>query len=140
MAAPSRAGAIQEALEQRRTFLGPSFSTHYTNPIVVRRGKGAVLFDDRDQGFIDLVNNPASIGHSHPLPARAAASQLAKLNTNTRYVYPELAAYAQQLAATLPDGLHVCYFVNSGSEANDLALRMAKVCVGVHVPCHADIY
>ena len=84
MAAPYRAGAMQEALEQRRTFLGPSFSTHYTNPIVVRRGKGAVLFDDRDQGFIDLVNNPASIGHSHPLPARAAALLAPALLSHTQ--------------------------------------------------------
>jgi len=117
---------LKGALEQRRQFLGPSFSTHYANPIVVRRGKGAVLFDDRNQGFIDLVNNPAGVGHSHPLPVRAAAAQLARLNTNTRYIYPELADYARQLAKTLPDGLHVCYFVNSGSEANDLALRMAR--------------
>ena len=117
---------IRGALELRRKFLGPSFSTHYANPIVVCRGKGAVLFDDRDQGFIDLVNNPAGIGHCHPLPVRAANRQLAKLNTNTRYVYPELAKFASELSDTLPPGLHVCYFVNSGSEANDLALRMAK--------------
>lgn len=121
-----RTGEIEDALEQRRMFLGPSFSTHYANPIVVRRGKGAVLFDDRGQGFIDVVNNPACVGHCHPLPVRAAAAQMARLNTNTRYVYPELANYARQLSDTLPDGLHVCYFVNSGSEANDLALRMAK--------------
>jgi 4-aminobutyrate aminotransferase-like enzyme len=121
-----RADEIERALEQRRMFLGPSFSTHYANPIVVRRGKGAVLFDDREQAFIDVVNNPACVGHCHPLPVRAAAAQMARLNTNTRYVYPELAAYARQLSDTLPDGLHVCYFVNSGSEANDLALRMAK--------------
>jgi len=121
-----RDGEIKGALAARQKYLGPSFSTHYANPLVVRRGKGTVLFDDRDQGFIDLVNNPASLGHCHPMPVRAAASQIAKLNTNTRYVYPELASYAQQLAATLPEGLHVCYFVNSGSEANDLALRMAE--------------
>jgi 4-aminobutyrate aminotransferase-like enzyme len=121
-----REGQIHEALENRRNYLGPSFSTHYANPIVVRRGKGAVLFDDRDQGFIDVVNNPAGIGHCHPLSVRAASNQLAKLNTNTRYIYPELAAYARELCETLPEGLHVCYFVNSGSEANDLALRMAK--------------
>jgi len=121
-----RDGEIKGALAARQKYLGPSFSTHYANPLVVRRGKGTVLFDDRDQGFIDLVNNPASVGHCHPMPVRAAASQIAKLNTNTRYVYPELASYAQQLAATLPEGLHVCYFVNSGSEANDLALRMAE--------------
>jgi 4-aminobutyrate aminotransferase-like enzyme len=78
------------------------------------------------QAFLDCVNNPAGVGHCHPLVVRAAADQFSTLNTNTRYVFPELNEYAERLCATLPSSLSVCYFVNSGSEANDLALRLAR--------------
>jgi 4-aminobutyrate aminotransferase-like enzyme len=88
--------------------------------------RGTFLFDEAGQPLLDLVNNPASLGHCHKTVVAAAAQQMAVLNTNTRYVYPELADYAEALTATLPEKLSVCYFVNSGSEANDLALRIAR--------------
>ena len=88
--------------------------------------RGTFLFDEAGQPLLDLVNNPASLGHCHRTVVAAAAQQMAVLNTNTRYVYPELADYAEALTATLPEKLSVCYFVNSGSEANDLALRIAR--------------
>jgi len=84
------------------------------------------LIDVRDQAFLDFVNNPASLGHCHPHVVQAAAEQLGKLNTNTRYVYAELTDYAEKLTRLFPEKLHICFFVNSGSEANDLALRIAR--------------
>lgn len=125
MVVPAPSSLARE-LTRRKHFLGPSFSTHYTNPLVLSYGRGTFLFDIRGQAFLDCVNNPASLGHCHPAVVEAASEQLGVLNTNTRYVYPQLADYAQALTATLPSKLHVCFFVNSGSEANDLALRMAK--------------
>jgi len=118
--------SLEKELLRRQTFLGPSLSTHYNQPLVIEQGKGTFLFDYRGQAFLDCVNNPASLGHSHPHVVKAASEQLIKLNTNTRYVYPELADYAEALTKTLPPNLTVCFFVNSGSEANDLALRMVK--------------
>ncbi|MEL6867639.1 MAG: aminotransferase class III-fold pyridoxal phosphate-dependent enzyme, partial [Bacteroidota bacterium] len=76
------------------------------------------------------VNNVPHVGHQHPRVVAAAQKQLAVLNTNTRYLHDKLLAYAESLAATLPDPLSVCYFVNSGSEANELAIRMAKAYTG----------
>ena len=72
------------------------------------------------------------MGHSHPRVVRAAREQLALLNTNTRYLHDHLAEYAERLAARLPEPLEVCYFVCSGSEANELALRMARTATGAH--------
>ncbi|EKX33447.1 hypothetical protein GUITHDRAFT_90739 [Guillardia theta CCMP2712] len=121
-----RSKELENQISRRKAFLGPSLSTHYHNPILVERGRGTFLIDFRDQAFLDFVNNPASLGHCHPHVVRAAAEQLAQLNTNTRYVYAELTDYAEQLTRLFPEKLHVCFFVNSGSEANDLALRIAR--------------
>src|SRR4029078_2272376 len=81
-------------------------------------------------GFLDLVNNVAHVGHCHPRVVAAGTRQMAELNTNTRYLHGSVIDYARRLAAPLPDPLHVCFFVNSGSEANDLALRLAHAHTG----------
>ena len=76
---------------------------------------------------MDCVNNVCHVGHCHPVVVKAATKQLKELNTNMRYLHDNIVNYAKALVSTLPDSLCVCTFVNSGSEANDLALRMSRL-------------
>ena len=124
--APASRNAAAELLRARSRLLGPSLSISYRRPLEMVRGKGAYLFDDGGQPYLDCVNNVAQVGHSHPRVVRAGQSQMAVLNTNTRYLHDTLTEYARRLAATLPEPLSVCFFVCTGSEANELALRMAR--------------
>ncbi len=96
------------------------------------RGAGAFLYDPTGRAYLDMVNNVAHVGHGHPRVARAGARQMSVLNTNTRYLHPSILRYAARLTATLPEPLSVCFFVCSGSEANELALRMARAATGGH--------
>ena len=114
-----------EIRRRRRTLLSPAMSLSYAEPLHVVRGEGAHLIDSRGRRWLDLVNNVAHVGHAHPRVVAAAAAQNPLLNTNTRYLHEAVVEYARRLAETLPDPLSVCFFVNSGSEANDLALRLA---------------
>lgn len=119
-----------DLLERRRRNVGPSLSLSYTSPIALGRGHGTYLFDIDGRRFLDTVNNVAHVGHCHPRVTEAAGRAMSVLNTNTRYLYAGLSDYAGRLAATLPEPLSVCYIVNSGSEANDLALRLARAYTG----------
>ncbi len=116
--------------EERSRRLGPSLSLSYRAPLEILRGAGTSLFDETGREFLDMVNNVAHVGHAHPRVVAAGARQMAVLNTNTRYLHPSILRYAERLAATLPDPLSVCFFVCSGSEANELALRMARAHTG----------
>ena len=115
-----------ELLEQRRARIAASLSLAYDEPLDIVRGEGPYLIDARGQRYLDLVNNVCHVGHCHPRVVQAATEQMGRLNTNTRYLHENLVRYAERLAATLPDPLEVCFFVNSGSEANDLALRLCR--------------
>ncbi|MDO9175187.1 MAG: aminotransferase class III-fold pyridoxal phosphate-dependent enzyme, partial [Actinomycetota bacterium] len=118
-------------LEQRRALsLSPSLSTSYRRHLSIVRGEGAWLYDHTGRGHLDCVNNVAHVGHCHPRVVDAIARQAALLNTNTRYLHRTILAYAERLAATFPDPLRVVYFTNSGSEANELALRLARAYTG----------
>ena len=128
--APPPRNVPSQLLDARRKLLGPSLSISYRRPLEMVRGKGAYLFDDGGQPHLDCVNNVAHVGHAHPRVVRAGQEQIAVLNTNTRYLHDSLTEYARRLAATLPDPLGVCFFVCSGSEANELALRMARTHTG----------
>jgi 4-aminobutyrate aminotransferase-like enzyme len=88
------------------------------------------LYDATGRRFVDAYNNVPHVGHAHPRVVRAVSEQLAVLNTNTRYLQRQLADYSEQLTAQLPDDLSVCFFVTSGSEANELALRLARAHTG----------
>jgi 4-aminobutyrate aminotransferase-like enzyme/Ser/Thr protein kinase RdoA (MazF antagonist) len=125
-AAEAKAGL----LARRRRSLGPSLSISYREPLHITRGRGAYLYDSGGRGYLDCVNNVAHVGHSHPRVVRAAADQMARLNTNTRYLDAHLVEYVERLAATLPEPLRVVYLVCSGSEANELALRLARAHTG----------
>ena len=113
-------------LAARRARLGPNLSLHYADPLHIVRGRGQYLYDDAGRSYLDCVNNVCHVGHSHPRVVQAARQQMAVLNTNTRYLHESLVRYAERLSALLPEPLRVCYFVCSGSEANELALRMAR--------------
>ncbi len=121
---------MEELLQRRRQFLSPSLSIAYEEPLKIVRGSGQFLYDDRGKPYLDLVNNVCHVGHCHPHVVEAGRRQMAQLNTNTRYLYDGLTDYAERLVATLPDPLEVCFFVNSGSEANELALRLAESYTG----------
>jgi 4-aminobutyrate aminotransferase-like enzyme/Ser/Thr protein kinase RdoA (MazF antagonist) len=115
---------------ERRRRLGPSLSLSYREPLEIVRGAGAWLYDQTGRAYLDMVNNVAHVGHGHPRVARAGARQMTVLNTNTRYLHPSILRLAARLAQTLPEPLSVCFFVCSGSEANELALRMARAATG----------
>lgn len=119
-----------EILDTRRVHLGASLSIAYRRPLTMVRGFMQHLYDESGRIFLDAVNNVPHVGHSHPRVVRAAQRQMAMLNTNTRYLHPLLARYIQRLAATMPAPLSVVYLVNSGSEANELALRLARTHTG----------
>ncbi|MFB0515731.1 MAG: aminotransferase class III-fold pyridoxal phosphate-dependent enzyme, partial [Candidatus Neomarinimicrobiota bacterium] len=119
-----------ELLEERRRLIGPSLSLLYEVPLFIVRGRGQFLFDDSGQAYLDCVNNVCHVGHCHPKVVAALSAQAETLNTNTRYLHPYLVEYAERLTATLPEPLRVCYFVNSGSEANELAVRLARSHMG----------
>ncbi len=119
-----------EILAVRRRHLGPSLSVSYQEPLKIVRGWMQYLFDETGRPFVDCVNNVCHVGHSHPRVVDAIARQASLLNTNTRYLHDNLATYAERLTATLPDPLSVCFFVCTGSEANDLALRLARTYTG----------
>jgi 4-aminobutyrate aminotransferase-like enzyme/Ser/Thr protein kinase RdoA (MazF antagonist) len=116
--------------ERRTNVFGPSLSVSYDEPIHVVRGVGAHLYDVFGRAYLDCVNNVAHVGHEHPEVVRAGREQMAVLNTNTRYLHERVLEYAERLAGLLPDPLSVCFFVNSGSEANELALRLARAHTG----------
>jgi len=115
-----------ELLTRRRQRLGPSLSLAYRQPLNMVRGWMQYLFDPVGRPYLDCVNNVCHVGHCHPQVVDAIAQQAARLNTNSRYLHEKRVAYAERLCATLPPSLQVCYFVCSGSEANDLALRLAR--------------
>ncbi|MCR9244425.1 MAG: aminotransferase class III-fold pyridoxal phosphate-dependent enzyme [bacterium] len=120
----------EELLEQRQQRINPALSLAYRDPIHMARGRGQYLIDASGSPFLDLVNNVCHVGHCHPHVVAAGQRQLARLNTNTRYVYDGLTDYAERLCRTLPAELDTCFFVNSGSEANELALRLARTHTG----------
>lgn len=128
--ASARAVSERELLERRRERLGASLSVAYRRPLHIVRGSGAHLYDAEARGYLDCVNNVCHVGHAHPTVVAAAASQMAVLNTNTRYLHENVVRYAERLTGLFPDPLSVCFFVCSGSEANELALRMARTHTG----------
>jgi 4-aminobutyrate aminotransferase-like enzyme len=120
----------EELIELRRRHIGPSLSLAYREPIHMQRGYRQYLYDHANRPYLDLVNNVCHVGHCHPRVVEAGQRQMTELNTNSRYLYAGLTDYAERLCATLPDPLEVCFFVNSGSEANELALRLAEAYTG----------
>ncbi|XP_026524462.1 ethanolamine-phosphate phospho-lyase [Notechis scutatus] len=116
-----------ETLALRQKLIGPSCKVFFAkDPIKIVRAHGQYMFDENGEKYLDCINNVAHVGHSHPDVVKAAVKQMELLNTNSRFLHDNLVQYAKRLTTTLPEKLSVCYIVNSGSEANDLALRLAR--------------
>ncbi|MBB5956992.1 4-aminobutyrate aminotransferase-like enzyme/Ser/Thr protein kinase RdoA (MazF antagonist) [Saccharothrix tamanrassetensis] len=122
--------STEQTLAARRKHLSHTHPTYFSAPITMVRARDCRFYDENGRGYLDALNNVTLLGHGHPRLVDAATRQLRRLNTNSRFVYEVLTEYAEALTATLPDGLDVVYFLNSGSEANDLALRMARYLTG----------
>lgn len=120
-----------ELLGRRRRVLGSALSAlTYERPLHLVRGEGARMYDPDGRPYLDFYNNVPVVGHSHPRVVAAIARQAATLNTNTRYLHETVVQLAELLVATMPPGLDTVMFVNSGSEANDLAWRLATTVTG----------
>jgi alanine-glyoxylate transaminase/(R)-3-amino-2-methylpropionate-pyruvate transaminase len=121
--------SAEEVLRLRRHFLNPGIFLYYKQPLMIVEGKGQYVFDEHGRRYLDALGGivTISVGHCHPDVVEAARRQNELLqHATTIYLHPNIVEYAQKLAAKMPDELSVCYFVNSGSEANDLALLMAR--------------
>lgn len=123
---PAASASVEATLAARKKLLGGNLSVSYDRPVKIVRGWRQYLYDDAGRAFLDVYNNVPLVGHSHPRVVAAVQEQVALLNTNTRYLHDNIVRYADRLTALLPAPLRVCYFVNSGSEANELALRLAR--------------
>ena len=123
---PECAPTKAETLGERRKRLGGNLSIAYRSPLKIVRGWMQYLFDEEGRKYIDAYNNVAHVGHCHPKVVEAVCQQIGVLNTNTRYLHDNINRYAERLTSLLPESLEVCYFVNSASEANELALRLAR--------------
>ena len=121
---------LQETIRRRNEVLGPGYMLMYREPVEFVSGQGAHLFDHEGNDFLDVYNNVPCVGHAHPRVVEAVSRQLAAVNTNTRYVQEALVDYAERLLATFPTGLSRLSLACSGSEANDLAMRVAKYHTG----------
>ncbi len=117
---------MKDLIEARNRLLGRNLSIAYDDPLKIVRVSMQYLYDEEGRQYLDAYNNVAHVGHCHPKVVQAGQRQMETLNTNTRYLHDTIIAYAERLTATLPAPLSVCYFVNSGSEANELAIRLAR--------------
>ncbi len=124
---------LDEVARLRKEFLNPGIFLYYKTPLMLVEGKMQYVWDDRGRRYLDALGGivTISVGHCHPHVVAAANEQNALLqHSTTIYLHPNIATYAEMLAAKMPGNLKVCYFVNSGSEANDLALMMARAYTG----------
>ncbi len=119
-----------ELLAKRHRYMGRKATHFYRRPMHFERGRGVYLHATDGLRYLDCYNNVPQVGHCHPHVVRAIARQAAALNTNTRYLYSSVLEYAERLTAKLAPHLDACIFVNSGSEANDIAWQMAKIATG----------
>ena len=122
--------SIEELLRRRERCVGKALSIAHEEPLHIIKGEMQYLHSSTGEKYLDLVNNVCHVGHSNPKVVKAGQRQMAVLNTNTRYIYNGLTDYIERLSATLPPPLSVGYLVNSGSEANELAVRIARAYTG----------
>ncbi|WP_010047001.1 MULTISPECIES: aminotransferase class III-fold pyridoxal phosphate-dependent enzyme, partial [Streptomyces] len=121
---------LRETIQRRNKVLGPGYTLIYKEPVEFVSGHGAHLIDRDGNDYLDAYNNVPCVGHAHPHVAEAVARQMAMVNTNTRYVQEALVDYAERLLSTFPEELSKLSIACSGSEANDLAVRVARFHTG----------
>ena len=119
-----------QVLSSRKTHFADNLKLSYSDPVMLLRGWRHHLFDEWGRPYLDAYNNVPHVGHAHPRIQAVAADQLLRMNANTRYLHPAQTAFAEKILSKLPDSLGICYFVNSGTEANELALRLARAATG----------
>ncbi|UWQ58333.1 aminotransferase class III-fold pyridoxal phosphate-dependent enzyme [Leisingera caerulea] len=119
-----------DVLAGRRAHFGGNLSLTYKDPVMLLRGWKHHMFDEWGRPYLDAYNNVPHVGHANPRIQAVAADQLKRMNSNTRYLHPAQTAFAEKVLSKLPDRFEVCFFVNSGTEANELALRLARAHTG----------
>lgn len=117
-------------VERRQRLLGPAYRLFYETPVHLVRGEGVWLYDPEGNAYLDTYNNVASVGHAHPRVVAAMAAQAATLASHTRYLHDGVLAYAERLLSHFPAPLSHVMFTCTGSESNDLALRLAREATG----------
>ncbi|PVE21257.1 aspartate aminotransferase family protein [Microvirga sp. KLBC 81] len=131
---PARATNVasreRDMIARRQNLLGPAYRLFYANPVHVVRGEGVWLYDPDGKAYLDVYNNVACVGHCHPHVVAALAKQASVLNTHTRYLHETVLDYAERLLGYFPAEIGHMMFTCTGSEANDLALRVAKAHTG----------
>ena len=118
--------SLKEMVKGRKTFVGSNLTLSYDKPIFMKKAAFQYMYDSFGKTYLDAYNNIPHVGHSHPLVIEASLKQSSVLNTNTRYLYESLEEYSEKLTSLFPKKLCKVFFVNSGSEASDLAIRMAR--------------
>ncbi|MBB4194039.1 4-aminobutyrate aminotransferase-like enzyme/Ser/Thr protein kinase RdoA (MazF antagonist) [Rhizobium aethiopicum] len=130
-----------ELLVRRQAHFASAQKNYYAAPPQIERGWREYLFDVEGRAYLDMVNNVTILGHGHPRMAAAISAQWLRLNTNSRFHYAAIAEFSERLAALAPDGLDAVFLVNSGSEANDLAIRLAQAHSGArNMLCLLEAY
>lgn len=127
---PERGRTRKKILNFRNDHIGKNYSISYKEPLKIVRGRGQYLIDQDGQAYLDCVNNVTHVGHCHPDVVAAGQRQMGVLNTNTRYLHDHIITYSQKLLSKFPAPLSVCFFVCTGSEANELAFRLARTYTG----------
>jgi len=123
-------GAGDPLIASRERVLGPAYRLFYDQPVHLVRGQGSHLFDADGVRYLDAYNNVASVGHCHPHVVDAVSQQMATLNTHTRYLHRGIVDYSERLLATMPEAVDQVMYACTGSEVNDLALRVAEMRTG----------
>ncbi len=123
-------GTTDQLIARRKKALGPAYEHFYERPLHLVRGEDVWVYDEAGKRYLDCYNNVPSVGHCNPYVLEALNRQAGLLNTHTRYLHHEVIEYAEMIAATLPGDLSVCTFVCTGTEANDLAYRIASTVTG----------
>ena len=121
---------MPDLMQRRRNLLGPNVSTFYDEPVHMVRGEGVWLWDAAGRQYLDCYNNVPHVGHCNPRVVEALCRQAATLNTHTRYLHEGILDYVERLTATYADPLKTAILTCTGSEANDIALRMAEAMTG----------
>ncbi|WP_239952396.1 aspartate aminotransferase family protein [Pantoea sp. Z09] len=124
--AETLAPEIRQLTSKRSQVLGESYRLFYRNPVHLVRGQGQYLWDKAGNQYLDMYNNVASIGHCHPAVVEAVHQQMMQLNTHTRYLHESILAYSERILATMPAEIDRAMYMCTGSEANDLAIRIAQ--------------
>lgn len=128
--AENLAPPVRDLVERRARAMGSAYRLFYEDPVQLVRGEGTKVYDINGVEYLDAYNNVPSVGHSHPRVVAAMAKQAALLTTHTRYLSEPIVAYAEDLLGTLPEHIANVMFTCTGSEANDLALKIAKLATG----------